>query len=191
MSTWRAKLLYDGACPFCRREVAWLKRRDRYGSLATEDISDPAFDAARYGLTREVAMRSLHAVLPDGRVVRGMEAVRQAYRAIGLGWVVAPTRWPVVRSVCDRFYDAFAKNRARLGRLVTGRAFVSHSHCACEVADRPMSCQSAAKRAVDTRPTHNWIEDADRQPFFPRKQTIQRRGIKTAPLRGPHKFARH
>ena len=33
------KLLYDGQCPFCRREVDWLKRRDRAGRLVAEDIS--------------------------------------------------------------------------------------------------------------------------------------------------------
>ena len=30
----RFKLLYDGECPFCRREVEWLRRRDLNGNLA-------------------------------------------------------------------------------------------------------------------------------------------------------------
>ena len=93
----RYKLLYDGQCPFCRREVEWLRRRDRDGNLALEDIADPGFDPAQYGLTREEVMGVLHGVLPDGRVVRRVEAIRQAYRAVGLGWLVAPTRLPLVR----------------------------------------------------------------------------------------------
>ncbi len=188
MSMWRAKLLYDGACPFCRREVDWLKRRDRYGTLATEDISDPAFDASRYGLTKEVAMRSLHAVLPDGRVVCGMEAVRQAYQAVGLGWIVAPTRLPVVSSICDRFYSAFARNRARLGRLVTGRVGPRSAGCACVATDRPPAWKRAA--IAGKSEASGWVQDADRQPFLPHKQTIQRRGMRPSTIPGLHKFAR-
>jgi hypothetical protein len=46
MPGWRFKLLYDGECPFCRGEVEWLKRRDRAGGLATEDIAALGFDPA-------------------------------------------------------------------------------------------------------------------------------------------------
>ncbi len=116
MPEWRLKLLYDGECPFCRREVEWLKRRDRRGRLATEDITAIGFEPARYGLSREEVMGRLHGVLRDGHVVRGVEAIRQAYAAVGLGWLVAPTRLPVVREVLDGMYDIFARNRVWLGR---------------------------------------------------------------------------
>ena len=96
MATWQFKLLYDGECPFCRREVEWLKRRDRAGNLATEDIAALGFDPASYGLTRDEVTRVLHGVKSDGTVLRGMDAVREAYRAVGIGWLVAPTRLPVV-----------------------------------------------------------------------------------------------
>ena len=66
MPEWRVKLLYDGECPFCCREVEWLKRRDRHGKLATEDIAAIGFDPARYGLTRQEVAGVLHGILPDG-----------------------------------------------------------------------------------------------------------------------------
>lgn len=113
----RFKLLYDGECPFCRREVEWLRRHDRAGKLAMEDIADPAFDPGQYGLTREEVMGVLHGVLPDGRIVRRVEAIREAYRAVGLGWLVAPTRLPVIHWALDCLYGVFARNRVRLGRL--------------------------------------------------------------------------
>jgi predicted DCC family thiol-disulfide oxidoreductase YuxK len=116
MPEWRLKLLYDGDCPFCRREARWLKRCDRDGRLVLEDISALGFDPSRYGLTRREVTDVLHGVLPDGRIVRGVEALRQTYQAIGLGWLVAPTRLPVVRGVLDRMYAAFARNRVGLGR---------------------------------------------------------------------------
>ena len=182
------KLLYDGACPFCRREVDWLKRRDRYGTLATEDISDPAFDASRYGLTKEVAMRSLHAVLPDGRMVCGMEAVRQAYQAVGLGWIVVPTRLPVVSSICDRFYSAFPTKSSPLGTAGHGSCRPAQRWL-CMRRDRSAAGLGNAAIAGKSEAS-GWVQDADRQPFLPHKQTIQRRGMRPSTIPGLHKFAR-
>jgi predicted DCC family thiol-disulfide oxidoreductase YuxK len=131
MQPWRMKLLYDGACPFCRREIQWLKRWDRDGSLALEDISSPSFDPAIYGLTRRDVRAVLHGVLPDGRVVRRLEAIRLAYEAVGLGWLVIPMRLPGVRWVADRLYGAFARNRVLLAQLFSRGC----QHGACVVAD--------------------------------------------------------
>jgi predicted DCC family thiol-disulfide oxidoreductase YuxK len=110
-------LLYDSECPFCRLEVEWLQRRDRRGLLRAEDIAQPGFDAARYGLTRERVHARLHGVMADGTVVEGMPAIRAAWRAAGLGWVMAPTGWPGLRQVCDLGYVVFARYRVPLGRL--------------------------------------------------------------------------
>lgn len=110
-------LLYDRECPFCRLEVDWLRRRDRHGLLRAEDIADPAFDPARYGLTRERVHARLHGVTADGTVVEGMPAIRAAWRAAGLGWAMAPTGWPVLRWGFDLLYLVFARYRVSLGRL--------------------------------------------------------------------------
>ena len=45
MTTWDFKLLYDGECPLCMREVRWLQKKNRKGRLAFEDVSAPGFDA--------------------------------------------------------------------------------------------------------------------------------------------------
>jgi predicted DCC family thiol-disulfide oxidoreductase YuxK len=111
------KLLYDGDCPFCRREMEWLKRRDRRGRLVLEDISSPEFQAEAYGLTHAEAMGVVHGVLPDGRIVRRLAAIREAYRAVGLGWLVAPLSLPVLGWLADKAYGVFARNRVALGRL--------------------------------------------------------------------------
>jgi len=113
--TWEVRLLYDGACPFCRREVRWLKRRDQTGAIALEDISAPDFDASRYGLTQEIVDGKIHALLPDGRMVTGMEVFRRLYASVGLGWLLAPTAWPLLRPVFDAGYRLFARCRHRLG----------------------------------------------------------------------------
>ncbi|SRR6266542_4287461 len=117
MSDLRFKLLYDGECPFCRREVRWLQRLNRRGHLAFEDIPATDFAALRYGVTHEQLMGMVHGVFPDGRIVRMVEAFRQAYRAVGLGWLLAPTGWPVLRWFFDGLYGLFARYRVPLGRL--------------------------------------------------------------------------
>jgi predicted DCC family thiol-disulfide oxidoreductase YuxK len=110
-------LLYDGDCPFCRREVQWLKRRDQHGRIVAEDISREGFRAEAYGLSQEEVMGVLHGVFPDGRIVRRLEAIREVYRVVGLGWLVAPLSWPILNWFADKAYGIFARNRMALGRL--------------------------------------------------------------------------
>ncbi|MBM4153497.1 MAG: DUF393 domain-containing protein [Lentisphaerae bacterium] len=111
----RVRLLIDGDCPFCSAEAGWLSRRDRCGRLALVDIRADGFDAARHGADPAAVHAGLHAVMPDGRIVTRMDAVRAAYEAVGLGWLLAPTRWPGLRSLFDAAYDVFARNRLRWG----------------------------------------------------------------------------
>ncbi len=114
------RLLYDERCPFCSLEVRFLQRWNKRGRLSVEDISDPAFDATRYGLTDHEVHAILHAVNDDGTVVRRMDAVRAAYDAVGLGWVMAPTTWPLLRRLSDAAYELFARHRVRVGRVFGG-----------------------------------------------------------------------
>jgi len=112
-------VLFDGDCPLCAREVRMLRRLDRArGRIGFEDIAAPGFEASRYGLDPATLMARIHGVLGDGRVIEGMEVFRRAYAAVGLGWLLAPSRWPLLRPLCDAAYRSFARNRLRL----TGRA---------------------------------------------------------------------
>ena len=115
---WDLKLLYDGDCPLCAREVRLLARLNKRGRLALEDIAAPGFDPTPYGHTYEQLMGQMHGVLPDGRIVTGMEVFRRAYAAVGLGALAAPTGWPLVRLLFDRGYAWFARHRLAL----TGRS---------------------------------------------------------------------
>lgn len=115
-------LLYDSLCPICRREVDWLKRRDRNGRLATIDIAAPGFDPVPLGLSAERVVARLHGIEANGTVVEGMAAMRGAWRAVGLGWLIAPTGWPLLRYLFDGMYLVFARYRVPLGRLFGRRA---------------------------------------------------------------------
>ena len=116
------RVLHDGDCPLCAREVRMLEKLDRgRARLQFEDIADLSFDASRYGLTHERVMARIHGVLPNGEIVEGLEVFRRAYDAVGLGWLWAPTRWPILRSVANAAYRVFARHRLRL----TGRSSVA------------------------------------------------------------------
>jgi predicted DCC family thiol-disulfide oxidoreductase YuxK len=82
MSERQFKLLYDGECPFCCREVRWLRRWNRHGHLDFEDVASPEFDPSRYSKTREELLGVIHGDFPDRRIVSKVEVFRQAYRAV-------------------------------------------------------------------------------------------------------------
>lgn len=113
-------LLYDGQCPICRREVARLRSRNRHARLGLQDIHDAEFDATRYRKTTAELMAEIHGLRPDGTLIKGMEAFRAAYAAVGLGWLLAPTRWPLLKPLFDGLYRIFARHRLRLGSLFGG-----------------------------------------------------------------------
>jgi predicted DCC family thiol-disulfide oxidoreductase YuxK len=120
-AAWQIEVLVDGDCPLCSREMAFLARRDAgRGRIRFTDIARPGFDPAAYGLDAERVMARIHGVLPDGTVIEGVEVFRRAYAAVGLGWLLAPTRWPGLRRLADLAYRVFARNRLRW----TGRADV-------------------------------------------------------------------
>ena len=112
-------LLFDGGCPLCVREVQFLKRRDRQDRLAFVDIDAADYDpAAHAGISYRVAMGRIHAIAGSGEVLRDVAVFREAYRLIGLGWLYAPTRWPLIGSVVDWVYGIWAARRLQ----ITGRA---------------------------------------------------------------------
>ncbi len=122
----RFELFFDGECPLCAREVSGLRRLDRgRGRLVLTDIAAPDFDAEALGKNLRDLMARIHGRLPDGTWVEGVEVFRHAYRAVGLGWLLAPTGWPGLRRLFDAAYRVFARNRLRW----TGRAACENARC--------------------------------------------------------------
>lgn len=118
--SWQIKLLYDGACPLCLREVNFLQKRDAgQGLVAFVDIAALDYAPEENGnIDFETAMGRIHAVLPDGTVMVGVPVFRKVYEVLGMGWVYAITKLPIVGPVADFIYDRWADWRLKL----TGRA---------------------------------------------------------------------
>lgn len=116
---WKVKMLYDGECPLCMREVNMLKRRDEgTGNIAFVDIADPNYRPEDHaGITFEQSMERIHAILPDGKVITDVEVFRTLYEQVGLGWIYSLTKIPAVERAANALYDVWAKYRLPL----TGR----------------------------------------------------------------------
>jgi len=114
-------LLYDASCPVCRLEMDELRHRNVQGRLVFVDISAPDFDLARHwhdtldaGHARPSfgdMNAALHGIGPYGNLYTGVETIRLAYAAVGLGGRWAPTRWPLLRSISEAAYRWFARHR--------------------------------------------------------------------------------
>lgn len=115
------EVFFDGDCPLCRREIAFLRRLDRRRNVIRfTDIADPGFDPAGHGLVglqRSELMARIHGRTSDGEIVEGVEVFRELYAAVGFGPIVALTRLRPIAALLDAGYRWFAANRLRL----TGR----------------------------------------------------------------------
>jgi len=82
------------------------------------DIADDNYiPEAHGGVDFETAMGRIHAVLPDGTLIKNMEVFRRVYETLGMGWVYAATKWPIIGPILDRLYEIWADLRLAL----TGR----------------------------------------------------------------------
>ncbi|WP_009632272.1 thiol-disulfide oxidoreductase DCC family protein [Synechocystis sp. PCC 7509] len=116
---WQIKLLYDGKCPLCLREVNFLQKRDAgRGLVAFVDIADDFYSPEDNGnIDFKTAMGRIHAVLPDGTIVKDVEVFRRVYEVLGMGWIYAITKLPIIGFVADKLYGIWADLRLKL----TGR----------------------------------------------------------------------
>lgn len=116
---WEIKLLYDGECPLCLREVNFLQKKDAgRGKVAFVDIAADDYNPEENALIDfETAMGRIHGILPDGTVIKNVEVFRRVYEALGMGWVYAITKLPILGAIANFIYGIWADLRLRL----TGR----------------------------------------------------------------------
>ncbi|MEQ9672314.1 thiol-disulfide oxidoreductase DCC family protein [Coleofasciculus sp. G2-EDA-02] len=117
--SWQIKLLYDGECPLCLREVHFLQQRDGgRGLVEFVDIADESYNPEDHsGIDYETAMGRIHGILPDGKIIKDIEVFRTVYEILGMGWIYAPTRLPILNILANQIYTIWANLRLKL----TGR----------------------------------------------------------------------
>jgi predicted DCC family thiol-disulfide oxidoreductase YuxK len=133
-------IYYDASCQLCNGEMSNLMLRNTEGLLAFVDASPPGFESPVPGATQHDLMNMIHAVRADGEVVRGVAVFRLAYGAVGLGWVTAPTAWPLLRQLADRAYPWVVRNRYRFPRPLISLLFEGPTRRAAEQAAQRARC---------------------------------------------------
>ncbi len=120
------EVFFDGDCPLCRREIAFLRRLDRRrNAIRFTDIADPSFDAASVGRAHDELMARIHGRDASGDLVEGVEVFRRLYAAVGLCRLVALSRVAPLSWALDAGYRWFARNRLRLtGRCTSDACLV-------------------------------------------------------------------
>jgi predicted DCC family thiol-disulfide oxidoreductase YuxK len=110
----KPKMYFDGSCPLCRREVAHYRFLDRRDRVDWVDISREADLLSTHGIDPDAAMRRLHAIDEQGRVVSGVSAFVAVWRQLPvyryLAWLVEQLD---LVPLLDRLYVRFAAWRLR------------------------------------------------------------------------------
>jgi predicted DCC family thiol-disulfide oxidoreductase YuxK len=116
-AAWKRKMgememVYDGACGFCKRSMAWFLAFDGLGQIQVRDFrTDPSPI-----VSDEQLIKALYLVLPDGRALPGFEAYRYVVlRVPGLWWLVPFFYVPLFSRLFGHpIYNWIAANRSRL-----------------------------------------------------------------------------
>lgn len=106
---------YDGGCPLCIREIAFMRRLDRQSRIAFTDIADPQTACP---LDRQLMLARFHATTREGVHISGAGAFAAMWREIPtlrpLGLLA---RNKVILAALERAYTVFLKVRPALQRL--------------------------------------------------------------------------
>lgn len=113
-------VLYDGQCPICSREIAWLRNRAA-DQLRFQDVYADGFDPTPLGVSLNDLLSEIHGISTDGSLIKGIDVFAIIYPAVGLKWLAAPLRWSFTRPLFKLFYAEFARYRRPLASLWGGK----------------------------------------------------------------------
>lgn len=107
----KTTVLYNGACPVCRREIEHYRGLDRSSSDALEfaDISGPHPVLREVTLSEDAAKRRLHVIDGDGQLLSGIPAFAAIWTHLPrYRWLSVLSGWPVFRSLLPWIYEPIA-----------------------------------------------------------------------------------
>ena len=110
-------VLYDGACPLCRREIAVYRDLQplQLGSpVCFADVSNTALTLPA-GTTREQLLARFHVQGRDGQLLSGAQAFLALWAALpGWRWLALAGRLPGAGWLLERMYRLFLRFRPTL-----------------------------------------------------------------------------
>jgi len=112
-------VLYDGACPLCRREIGIYRGLEPLRSespVCFTDVSNAALPLPP-GTTREQLLARFHVRSSDGELLSGAQAFLALWAALpGWRWLARVGRLPGAAWAMERAYRLFLRWRPALQR---------------------------------------------------------------------------
>ncbi|MEP6730433.1 MAG: DUF393 domain-containing protein [bacterium] len=109
-------VVYDGDCRVCTRLTGVLRTWDRHLQLEIVSSQQPGVMARFPWIPARAYSDALQLIAADGTTWQGAAAIEELLNVLPRGKMIAWIfRIPFVRSLADRFYKWFARNRYRLG----------------------------------------------------------------------------
>ena len=117
------KLLYDGECPICNREICILQKKESQAKIKFIDISSKEFFPSEHNnIDYHTAMSQIHAIDDKGNLLLGIPAFASVYSHCQLLVTSTFLRIPFVKLILKPLYALFAKKRLWItGRVNTKR----------------------------------------------------------------------
>lgn len=115
-------LFYDGSCPLCVKEINTLASLDENKQIKLVDIQTTPLCIEYPMIDHDEATTILHGMLPDGKIILGLDVTARAWSIVGKHSWIQLLRLPVIRTISDVAYLFFARNRYSISWLLTGRS---------------------------------------------------------------------
>ncbi len=108
--------VYDGNCKVCTRLTKVLEKWDRYHQIEIVPSQASGVMARFPWIPSHAYAQALQLIGPGGETWSGAAAIEKLLHVLPkgkfIGWIF---HVPLVRTIADRFYRWFARNRYRLG----------------------------------------------------------------------------
>lgn len=98
MTNEKLKLLYDGSCVVCHKEISYYKKHDKNNQLELVDISAEGFEAEKYNLTDYEVNKYFHLITEKDEMIKGVPAFIKIWETLpGFErWAKIAKIWPVI-----------------------------------------------------------------------------------------------
>jgi 3-demethoxyubiquinol 3-hydroxylase len=111
-------VLYDGACPLCRREIAIYRELPSRKPLRFLDVSTASNDELPAGPAREALLARFHVRRADGRLIDGAAGFVALWAALpGWRWLARLAALPGVTPLMEFAYRGFLRVRPRMQHI--------------------------------------------------------------------------
>lgn len=115
-SSQKLRILYDGGCHLCHREIEHYRQVDTNKKLELIDITNSGFQAEKWGLDDKTVRKYFHVVDENDQLFVGVDAFAQIWQRLDYKWLHSMAHTQPLRSLMKASYLLFAEIRPLLPR---------------------------------------------------------------------------